>query len=756
MNKLYKLFLLAVLTYYTGPASAQASYANISPLYDHSNVARIDILIHPDSLLWIMDNVESNHEFKAVFVYNNGNVNDTVTDIGFRLRGNTSRFSAKKSFKVSFNTFMQGRKYYGVEKLNLNGEHNDPSVSRARLYWHMLHEADIVGPASNHVRVYINGDYYGVYLNVEHVDEEFVKNRYGNNDGNLYKCLYPADLTYRGKNPSVYKLEQSGRRVYELKTNEEADDYTDIANFIDVLNNASIAQLPCSLEKIFNVQDYLKVAALDVLTGNWDGYIYNKNNFYLYNNPQTGLFEYIPYDTDNTFGIDWFNIDWSSRNIYSWAPSSEQRPLFKRLMQVPEYKAQYTYYLKQFIEHVTATELTTPWLDEVKNQISEYLETDPYYPLDYGYTPGIFNASFTQPAGDHVKMGITAYIAKRNQTALNQAASSSPLPMLAFVSRNQPQAWQKLKIEAKPENYNIKDVKLKYRFDQGGWNELLMNDAGSTGDALAADGVYTAELPGKAEGTVVEYQVQVTDNSGASALKPCEPATYKYTTAKTLFINEFMASNSNEIIEIEDEFDESDDWIEIYNASDQPVWLGDKYLTDNLSNPTKWAFPDVTIPAKGYLIVWADGQPEQGPLHTTYKLDKDSEEIGLFDNNASGNALLDSVVYVNQTTDVSMGRVTDGQLEWKFFTVPTPGFTNSPVGLPEIPVALSFKVWPNPVTGNTLYLQEPANFSIYDITGRKYADYRATSDVDVSDMKQGLWILRTEDGRTARFIVKTQ
>lgn len=754
MIKFYRLFLPALLLYTTIPVIAQTNHANNSPLYDPGNVARIEILIHPDSLQWIMDNVQSNHEFKATFIYNNGSINDTVNDIGFRLRGNTSRESAKKSFKVSFNTFAPGRKYYSVEKLNLNGEHNDPSVSRARLYWHMLQQADIVGPVSNHIRMYINGNYYGVYLNVEHIDEEFVKSRYGNNDGNLYKCLYPADLNYLGKSPALYKLEQSGRRVYELKINEEVDDYSDIANFIDVLNNAPISELPCSLEKIFNVQNYLKVAALDVLTGNWDGYIYNKNNFYLYNNPQTGLIEYIPYDTDNTFGIDWFNIDWSTRNIYTWAPSNGQRPLFKRLMQVPEYKAQYTYYLKQFIEHITTIAPVTSWLSDVQNQIAAYVAEDPFYSLDYGYTVNSFNTSFSQAAGDHVKMGITAYMAKRNQTALSQAVSSTPLPMLAIVNQNYPQAWQKLIIAAQPEDYNIKEVQLRYRINQGSWNETPMNDSGAAGDALASDDIYTAELPGKPEGTVIEYQVKVTDNNGASSLKPCEPASYKYTTTKSLYINEFMASNSNEIIEIEDEFDESDDWIEIYNASDQPIWLGDKYLTDNLSSPTKWAFPEVTIDAKGYLIVWADGQPEQGPLHTTFKLDKDSEEIGLFDNNSSGNALLDSVVYTNQTTDVSMGRVTDGQLEWKSFTVPTPGFTNSPVSLEEKPVDNTFAVWPNPVTGNMLFLQEPANFSLYDITGRKYAEYQATSGIDVSDMNKGLWLLKTEDGRTAKFIVK--
>ncbi len=156
--------------------------------------------LDPDTLAWLYewDNLESDIEFTASFVFDNGNVRDTIYPVGFRLRGNTSRYSQKKSFKVSFNRFTSGGKYYGVEKLNLNGEHNDPSVIRSKICWDMLRKMEIPAPRSNHVRVYINDDYYGLYINVEHIDEEFIKTRFTYNDGNLYKCLYPANLNYLG------------------------------------------------------------------------------------------------------------------------------------------------------------------------------------------------------------------------------------------------------------------------------------------------------------------------------------------------------------------------------------------------------------------------------------------------------------------------------------------------------------------------------------------------------------------------------
>ena len=210
-NKLKSLtrFLLLLISFFGGVhLVAQPNFPDAGEVFRDDVVARVDIIINPDTLEWIYDNPWSNTEFHAVFVFSNGTVNDTVENVGFRLRGNTSRVAAKKSFKVSFNTFLSGRKFYGLEKMNLNGEHNDPVVSRSKVCWDLLRAFDIPASRSNHVRVFINQEYYGLYVNVEHIDEEFVDSRFGNQDGNLYKCLWPADLDYLGTDPDLYKIQQ--------------------------------------------------------------------------------------------------------------------------------------------------------------------------------------------------------------------------------------------------------------------------------------------------------------------------------------------------------------------------------------------------------------------------------------------------------------------------------------------------------------------------------------------------------------------
>ena len=95
-----------------------------------------------------------------------------------------------------------------------------------------------------------------------------------------------------------------------------------------------------------------------------------------------------------------------------------------------------------------------------------------------------------------------------------------------------------------------------------------------------------------------------------------------YSAEVPLVINEFMASNSSEIRDPQGEYD---DWIEIYNYGNDAIDIGGLYLTDNLSAPAKWRIPEgkpgvATIPAGGYLLIWADSDIADSGLHASFKL----------------------------------------------------------------------------------------------------------------------------------------
>lgn len=751
MKKIFFLLLVICLSF--NNIFSQAYFPEKGEVFVDSIVPRIDIFINPDTLAWIYDNPESYHEFHATFIFNNGNINDTIYDVGFRLRGNTSRWAQKKSFKVSFNSFDPGRKFYGLEKMNLNGEHNDPSVIRSKLCWDLFHDFKIPAPRSNHVEVYINHNYYGLYINVEHIDENFVLSRFGNNQGNLYKCLWPADLDYLGPNPDDYKLMHGDRRVYELKTNKAEDDYSDLAHLIQIINNTPQENFISELDKVFNVYDYLKIIAIDIITGNWDGYIYNKNNFYLYKNTKTGKFEYIPYDTDNTFGIDWMNISWATRDIYQWQQGGDEvRPLYTRLMNTPEFRDQYSYYLKKFINEYSDDSIFFPKIDKIKNMILPYVENDPFYPLDYGFTTGDFINSYVTALGGHVPIGLKTYISLRNTTALQQIIQNNISPIIKYIN-DKITPDKDLQITAFIEDDDDNpEVNVLYKINDGSIISEEIFDDGEHGDGYANDNFYGGLITNIPVNSTISYQISASDIYNNNSIMPFEPIIVQLfqSANENLFINEFLASNDNNIA---DDFGEYDDWIEIFNADENAVWLGDKYLSDNFDKPDKWQLPDVIIQPGEFILIWADNDNEQGQYHTNFKLDKDGEEIGIFDSETTGYFLLDSVVFNEQSTDISFGRNPDGGINWMFYNDPTPGISNLKSDIKIFnSIDKNFIAFPNPVDNGMLYFNKTVNVRIFNSLGQLMISKNHIEKLDVDILPKGFYLILTDEGERIKII----
>ena len=147
--------------------------------------------------------------------------------------------------------------------------------------------------------------------------------------------------------------------------------------------------------------------------------------------------------------------------------------------------------------------------------------------------------------------------------------------------------------------------------------------------------------------------------------------------SQQLFINEFMANN-RAFGEDPDAPGEYDDWLEIYNPDINSSFdLEGLYLTNDLSNLTKWEIPAGNIvPANGFLVFMADNQEFQGNNHTNFTLAESGGEIALVDRN--GTTILDSHTYGNQLPDISEGRVPDGTSNWQSLANPSPGSSNSP------------------------------------------------------------------------------
>ncbi|MBS7787515.1 CotH kinase family protein, partial [Flavobacterium sp. CYK-55] len=154
-------------------------------------------------------------------------------------------------------------------------------------------------------------------------------------------------------------------------------------------------------------------------------------------------------------------------------------------------------------------------------------------------------------------------------------------------------------------------------------------------------------------------------------------ATISEVQAQNIVINELLASNT---ASIQDEDSSREDWIELYNNSSVSVNLSGYGLSDDPALPLKWTFPNVTVAAGQYLIIWASDKNRAvagQPLHTNFKISGSGEALYL--TNPSGTTI-DSAPAANLPANVSYGRLPNGTGPFVFFGTPTPNTVNASTG----------------------------------------------------------------------------
>ncbi|MBX2893939.1 MAG: lamin tail domain-containing protein [Cyclobacteriaceae bacterium] len=221
----------------------------------------------------------------------------------------------------------------------------------------------------------------------------------------------------------------------------------------------------------------------------------------------------------------------------------------------------------------------------------------------------------------------------------------------------------------------LEGITIYYRFNGGSYTSATM---------ILQAGFYTATLPAQAVTGTMEYYLEAT---GTNGLKSYEPATAPAKVLRyilntdvlpQLVVNEFLALNSSCCPDNSSGKNEFDDWIEIYNAGTSAVNIGGMYVSDNKSNPFKYKIPDTdatltTIPSGGFVIIWADNQPEQGALHADFALNGAGEDVGIY---YLDGRTISEYSFGAQSENTSWGRTTNGATTWKAFSSPSPGLSN--------------------------------------------------------------------------------
>lgn len=323
---------------------------------------------------------------------------ETLPSIGVRLKGlnglnippGTINLGGKYPLKLDFNA-MGGERFHGVDKISLNTNLQDPSMMRERLSLRMYLAMGIPSSRAAYAKVEIDGTHVGLYNAVQVIDKRYLKERFGTadgaDDGNLYKCVYNSDgicsMTWRGDKKSDYYTTSCPDGFDEcgfvLKTNEDdpkLNDFKDLIAFLDVLAHASDESFPAAIDKVFDVDSFLRVAAVAFAISNHDSYFGKGHNYYLYRHPATGKFQYLPWDLDLTYGSTSCEADIGDPTC----GQADTHPLVKRVFSVPAWRKAYLGYLKEVANTHLVVAKHQAWIDELDALIGPLVAADPNGP----------------------------------------------------------------------------------------------------------------------------------------------------------------------------------------------------------------------------------------------------------------------------------------------------------------------------------------------------------------------------------------
>jgi len=197
-----------------------------------------------------------------------------------------------------------------------------------------------------------------------------------------------------------------------------------------------------------------------------------------------------------------------------------------------------------------------------------------------------------------------------------------------------------------------------------------------------------------------------------------------------------------------DEFDQFDDWLELYNPNSYPVNLsGCKLVRDG----HEWTIPnDMIIAANGYKLFWHDSETYQGNHHVNFKLTNGIDTVFLY---SPQNAEMDYLRYPITPTDNSYGRFPNGSETFANFTYPTALQSNDIASLNEnVKILTPLSAYPNP-SSDLVFLNKAVDFELYTINGSLVLRHKNVKQFSVSDLKKGVYILRTSESETIKIIV---
>lgn len=339
--------------------SEQSDPARETPdvLYDPSHVPVYKFLVTDRSLGKL---AQDPYDYvPAVLEYGEGDDAKRI-EVGLRLKGQGSfrTLDRKSAFRVKIDKYYRDQTFHGVRALTLNNMIQDPSLLAERLAYYAFRELGVAAPRANHAEVFVNGELYGIYANIETPNEDFLADWFENADGNLFE-----HNGYDFDKPDAVTS-------FDLETNEDQNDRSQLEELAEACRAFDLERA----KQLVDWPRFLLYSALEAAANQVDGYSYG----------QSGPNNYRIYQSDKGFVFIPWGLDWSFSAVATQDGSLFVDPLWVRpshgvLMRMCRADAECT---REYIEVVE--QLASRWddlqledrLDEWAAQVDERIERD--------------------------------------------------------------------------------------------------------------------------------------------------------------------------------------------------------------------------------------------------------------------------------------------------------------------------------------------------------------------------------------------
>ena len=263
-----------------------------------------------------------------------------VRNVGIRSRGTGSRSGVKPGLRVDFDRSATDQKFLGLKSFILRNNTQDPSNVHERLSMLLFRRMNLPAPREAHTRLFVNNEYVGLYTIVESIDKAFLRRKFDDDEGYLFKYDYPADaqpyrFEYRGPDPGLYVP-----LPFQPETHEADPKPEFIEQMVWTINETRGEVFRTAMAEYLDLQKFVRHLAVENFLADTDGFLGNwaMNNFYLYRFGKKSGATLIAWDKSEAFkgGLE-YPITQGIADVPSWL----QNRLVQRAFELPDLAALY-------------------------------------------------------------------------------------------------------------------------------------------------------------------------------------------------------------------------------------------------------------------------------------------------------------------------------------------------------------------------------------------------------------------------------